>query len=283
MGETTRSDALLIVEDDIDLSEMLSAFFSQQGFRVQVANWGEDALRMCVERLPDLVILDIRLPDIDGFEVASRLRAGRRTRYLPIVFLTEKREREDRLRGLSLSASDYVTKPFDLQELRLRVKNTLDHSRRATLTNPVTGLAEGRLVEEALESYAQSPSGGLLRVEIENLDAFREQYGFVASDDLLRGVAYMLDDILQNLGMPEDFLGQIGAGRFVIITRLEQRAPLRDRILKRLAQSFDYFYRNQDLGQASPGLKLQVADWSTLDISGKSLAQIKQELGLASV
>ena len=87
------------------------------------------------------MILDIRLPDIDGFEVARRLRGNRKTREIPIIFLTEKRERGDRLKGLELQADDYITKPFDIQELRLRVRNALQRSRQGSLTNPVTGLA----------------------------------------------------------------------------------------------------------------------------------------------
>ncbi len=115
------------------------------------------------------MILDIRLPDIDGFEVARRLRANRKTREIPIIFLTEKRERNDRLKGLELQADDYITKPFDIQELRLRVRNALQRSRQGPLTNPVTGLPEGSLVDEALEQ-------GLVCPEAAGDGGFTEEY-----------------------------------------------------------------------------------------------------------
>ncbi|MDK1029134.1 MAG: response regulator [Anaerolineae bacterium] len=88
---------------------------------------------------PDIVVLDIRLPDIDGFEVAQPLRTDRRTQNIPIICLTEKRNLPDRLLGLELSADDYVTKPFDVQELRLRVRNSIRRSRQGTLNNLVNG------------------------------------------------------------------------------------------------------------------------------------------------
>jgi DNA-binding response OmpR family regulator len=109
-------NTLLIVEDDVYVADMLNAYFNVQGYKVLTAHWGEDGVKVCLSHLPDLVILDIRLPDIDGFEVARRLRENRRTQDIPIIFLTEKREREDRLEGLKLEAEDYITKPFDIQE-----------------------------------------------------------------------------------------------------------------------------------------------------------------------
>ncbi|MCC6146571.1 MAG: response regulator, partial [Anaerolineaceae bacterium] len=130
---------LLIVEDDLDIADMLNAYFRAHGYEVLTVNWGEDGVEACQANPFDLVILDIRLPDIDGFEVARRLRTHRRTKHVPIIFLTEKRERSARLQGLELQADDYITKPFDVQELRLRVQNSLERGRRAPLTNPVTG------------------------------------------------------------------------------------------------------------------------------------------------
>ena len=122
---------LLIVEDDLDIAEMLDAYFRMQGFGVTVVNWGEEGVSCCLNQQPDLVILDIRLPDIEGFEVARRIRANRRTRDLPIIFLTEKRERADRLEGLSLKAEDYITKPFDESELLCKIKVILRRTAQA--------------------------------------------------------------------------------------------------------------------------------------------------------
>ncbi len=163
---------LLIVEDDLDIADMLNAYFRIQGYEVLTVNWGEDGVRAAQTSHPDLVILDIRLPDIDGFEVARRLRTARRTQDMPIIFLTEKRERKDRLMGLELNADDYITKPFDIQELRLRVRNSLRRVNRGSLTNPITGLPEGFLVDERLQACLKEPRWGLLVLSMKNLNSF---------------------------------------------------------------------------------------------------------------
>src|SRR5512143_2761129 len=127
----------MIVEDDVDLSEMLHSYFRGQGYDVLTAAWGEDAVQLTTEHTPNLVVLDIRLPDIDGYEVCRRLRTNRRTRDIPVIFLTEQRDRVDKLQG---------------QELRLRVRNALRRAEQAPTVNPVTNIPEGRLIDERLES-----------------------------------------------------------------------------------------------------------------------------------
>ena len=104
---------LLIVEDEPDTSAMLEEFFRLKGYRVRITAWGEKAIAQCREDPPDLIVLDVRLPDMDGYEVYARVRQQLRTRYTPVIFLTEKRSRDNKLTGLQLGAVDYMTKPFD--------------------------------------------------------------------------------------------------------------------------------------------------------------------------
>ncbi|MCL4253322.1 MAG: response regulator transcription factor, partial [Anaerolineae bacterium] len=141
---------ILIVEDDLDLSEMLSAYFRVQNYDVLTAAWGKEALDIAKDNHTDLIVLDIRLPDIDGYEVCRQLRIQRQTQDTPIIFLTEKRDRVDKLQGLELGVVDYITKPFDIQELRLRVRNAISRVNRQALVNPVTDLPEGPMVDERL-------------------------------------------------------------------------------------------------------------------------------------
>lgn len=243
MGDKTR---LLIIEDDLDVADMLNAYFRVQGYEVHTVNWGEDGVTACIELQPQLVILDIRLPDIDGFEVAQRLRTNRRTADIPIIFLTEKRDRLDRLKGLELGADDYITKPFDIQELRLRVRNSLRRASHETISNPVTGLPEGPLVDERLHECLQGDRWVLLIVSLENLDRFRERYGFVAADDALRAVSLMLHNALRDVGGANDFLGHLSPTDFIIVTAPAHQHSLEERILSRLEQSLDYFYPLKD-------------------------------------
>lgn len=275
-------NTLLVVEDDLDVADMLNAFFRNQGYEVLTVNWGEDGVRAAQTNLPQLVILDIRLPDIDGFEVARRLRENRRTRGIPIIFLTEKRERSDRLRGLELRADDYVTKPFDIQELRLRVQNAIERAGRISLTDPVTQLPQGDLVDEQMEAAIRNGGQDLLLVSILNLDSFREMYGIVAADDLLRATARMLLELLREQNIASGFIGQYDRSNFVVLTPAADSAILTERIRKHIEQSFSYFYSEEDRASGRFGetsLALQVHQHQPAAFSQQGLASLKAQLG----
>jgi len=275
---------ILIVEDDPDVSEMLNAYFRVQGYDVFTVNWGEDGVRAGQTILPDLIILDIRLPDIDGYEVASRLRKDRRTQEIPIIFLTEKRERVDRLQGFEVGADDYITKPFDVQELRLRVRNALRRVNQGSLTNPVSGLPEGPLVEERLSDAIHKSGWALLHISISHLDAFREAYGFVASDDVLRAISVMIHNTMKEEGsanMTEDFLGHVSPTDFVVVTTPAKLAAFHERLSSRLEQSLDYFYPIKDREKASKRLdrlSIKVAEVPSVFGRFSSVDQLKKDV-----
>lgn len=251
-GDTlAEKSQILIVEDDLDLSEMLNAYFRVQGYNILTAAWGEDAIKMSQEHTLDLVVLDIRLPDIDGYEVCRRLRTNRRTQDVPVIFLTEKRDRVDKLAGLELGVVDYITKPFDIQELRLRVRNSLRRADQQTLVNPVTNLPEGMLADERLGELLQgSSSWALLYVGIQGLDTFRDLYGFVASDDVLRGVTLMMNNAIRELGSESDTIGHLSPYTFVIATDNEHLAAIRERIEGRVKRSMELFHPSKDPDEA---------------------------------
>ena len=240
---------ILIVEDDLDVADMLNAYFRVQGYEVLTANLGEEAVKLTQKKFPDLVILDIRLPDIDGYEVARRLRNDRHSREIPIIFLTDKRNRQERLQGLELGADDYVTKPFDVQELRLRVRNALRRSSQGTLTNPVTNLPEGVLIDEKLSDCLHSDGWALLLISLLNMEFFRESYGFVASDDVLRAVSLMVHNAVREAGSATDFIGQYSPTQFLLVTQPAMLAELKNRINTRLDQTLDFFYPLKDRSQ----------------------------------
>ena len=272
---------ILIVEDDLDVAEMLNAYFRVQGYDVFTVNWGEDGVRAAQTVLPDLMILDIRLPDIDGYEVARRVRTDRRTNQIPIIFLTEKRERIDRLQGFEVGADDYITKPFDVQELRLRVRNALKRVSQGSLTNPVSGLPEGPLVEERLSDVIHKSGWALLHICINHLDTFREAYGFVASDDVLRAISLMIHNTMKENGSTEDFLGHISPTDFVVVVTPTNLPSFQERIRSRLEQSLDYFYPIKDREQAAKQpnrLAIQISEVPSVYGRFSSVEQLKKDL-----
>ena len=226
---------LLVVEDDIDIGNMLKIYFSGMDFDVDVAVRGSDALEKTKHVLPHLIVLDIMLPDIDGYEVCRNLRTNMRTSHIPVIFLTQKDERSDKLQGLELGADDYITKPFDIEELKLRVQGAIRRSERESLTDPRTGLPAGRLIEEQLRRIIREKGWALLDARVNHFDSFKDVYGFVAGDDVLRFTSMLIGEVVDELGTTSDFIGHAGGDNFIIITT-EAKA---DAIKARLKERFD--------------------------------------------
>ena len=235
---------LLIVEDDLDTAEMLRVYFEAQGYRVIIADTGHSALEKCRHENPDLILLDVRLPDIDGFDVGQALQNDIRTSRLPVIFVTERRERDDRITGLKLGAIDYITKPFDVQELRLRVRNAL--RRAGSQNNPVTGLPAEKLTLDRLSYMLETESWAVLGITIVGLDKFNDIYGFVARDDVLRAIALTLTSAVDEVGSMDDFVGQPGENQFVIVTLPSKIKRLATQVEERLNQAITYFYPIHD-------------------------------------
>ncbi|HLF24822.1 MAG TPA: response regulator [Anaerolineae bacterium] len=272
--------SILVVEDDRDTADMLKAYFEAQGYQIYWASWGADALRLTQEALPDLIVLDIRLPDIDGYEVCRQLRAQRRTGSVPIIFLTERRERIDRLSGLELGAVDYITKPFDIQELRLRVRNALKRSRFETLVDPITGLASLPLIDEKLTALLDQPGWAVVCVAVAGLDKFGDAYGFVARDDALRALALVLSNTTFEGGVDPDasFVGQLEEDNFLIVVESGRSQELRDRLILRLKQAINYFYpakERQTESSQRPMLRLSLGVVTAADGKFESADAVK--------
>jgi len=255
----SKKHRILIVDDVAENVELLDTYLQSSGYEVLTAASGHEAIRITYDKRPDLILLDIMMPDMDGFEVLRRLRRNDPSGETPVIFLTALSGEGYEARGLELGAVDYITKPFDIQELRLRVRNALRRSTQGTLTNPVTGLPEGQLVDERLRECLKEDGWALLLVALKNLDSFREVYGFVASDDVLRAVSLMIHNAAREIGSSQDFLGHITPTKFVLVTKPDYLSTLRERIQARLEQSFKYFYPLKDRGRKGlPGKRLDV-------------------------
>ncbi len=226
---------LLVVEDDVDIANMLKIYFSGMNFDVDVAHRGYDALERTKHVLPHLIVLDIMLPDIDGYEVCRNLRTSTRTSHIPVIFLTQKDERSDKLQGLELGADDYITKPFDIEELKLRVTGAIRRSERESLTDPRSGLPAGRLIEEQLRHIIREKEWALLDMRVNDFEPFKDVYGFVAGDDVMRFAAMLVTEVVNELGSSEDFIGHAGSDNFIVITNNESAPLIKQRIKDRFA------------------------------------------------
>jgi PleD family two-component response regulator len=235
-------ERLLIVEDDADIANMLKIYFTSLGYEVDMAWRGGDALEKTRQVLPHLIVLDIMLPDINGYEVCRALRTNTRTSHIPIIFLTQKDERSDRLQGLELGADDYITKPFDIEELKLRVQGAVRRSERESLTDPRSGLPAGRLIEEQLRRTIREASWAYMDVRINYFEPFKDIYGFVAGDDVLRFTAMLIGEVMDEFGTMNDFIGHAGGENFIIITTENAAPEIRKRLRERFGEEVQTHY-----------------------------------------
>ncbi|HXQ33663.1 MAG TPA: response regulator [Anaerolineales bacterium] len=261
---------LLVVEDDVDIGNMLKIYFSGMDFDVDVAVRGSDALEKTKQSLPHLIVLDIMLPDIDGYEVCRNLRTNMRTSHIPVIFLTQKDERSDKLQGLELGADDYITKPFDIEELKLRVQGAIKRSERESLTDPRSGRPAGRLIEEQLRRIIREKGWALLDTGISHFGSFKDVYGFVAGDDVLRFTSLILGEVVDELGNPSDFIGHAGGDNFIITTTEEKAEGIKSRLRERFNQEVQTHYNFIDRQQGF--VQSPMSDGTTVKVPFMTMA-----------
>lgn len=240
---------IMIVDDEPDILTMLQLYFDRQNYQVMITHHGEDAVQKATENPPNLILLDIVLPDIDGYEVCQRLRKNLRTKFIPIIFLSQRNDRKDKLQGLELGADDYITKPFDIEELLLRVQNALKRAERESYTDAQSRLPSIRIIEDVLREIINQEGWSFLDIHLNHFYAFREKYGFLAASDVLRFVAMLMDEVIAQYGRKEDFIGHAGGDNFVMITTKENALPIMQELRKRFNEEIRTYYNFTDRDQ----------------------------------
>lgn len=215
---------LLIVDDDFINKEILSHGL-QNDYQILTASSGNEALELADKALPDTILLDIVMPDMDGYEVCRRLKSNRRTLKIPIIFSTSKCTDEDEVLGLTMGASDYVTKPFNMALVRARVRNQVLLKQKTDLLEQlasVDGLTEipnRRYFDEVFEqewrrAMRNQYSVSVCMMDIDCFKQFNDNYGHMAGDDCLVAVARVLSTISNRAG---DFIARFGGEEFVFV------------------------------------------------------------------
>jgi CheY-like chemotaxis protein len=235
---------IMVVDDDPDVSAMLRTYFMMQGYEVDAVSYGSDVLPRCHRHRPDLVLLDIMLPDVDGYEVCRELRSDLYTNRIPIIFLTQKNSRTDRLAGLALGSDDYITKPFNVEELKLRVRNVLRRTRFTSSTDPVSGLPSGKLIEEQFRQLLHRGNWAIMYIGIEGFELFTGTYRYLR-DEFIVYIAKILREAVEELGTFDDFVGHVGRDNFVIITMPSRVQTLQNRITGRFDRAIRASYQKK--------------------------------------
>ncbi|HEX2912807.1 MAG TPA: response regulator [Chloroflexia bacterium] len=229
---------ILVVDDEPLIVEMVEETLLNDGHEVIKAYSGEEALEKVDQEMPDLVLLDLMLPGMDGYEVSRQMQKEARFNHIPIIMLTAKNAIADRVTGYERGADDYITKPFDADELLIRVRSQLQHLNREDKSS-LTGLPGSRTVEEEIEERTGDPDGlwSIVYIDIEHFTAYNEVYSFAEGDELIRLAAKAISQATREMGNPEDFVGHIGGDDFVVLTTPDRSKLISDRATALFAES----------------------------------------------
>jgi diguanylate cyclase (GGDEF)-like protein len=237
------SARVLLVEDDEATRSALRALLDDAGYVCDEASDGERAVAAMRDTHFDLVLLDLGLPGMSGAEVHSHLRRDPRTRFLPIVFLTAHSDRQVKLEQLEAGAEDFITKPYDADELLARVGAAVRRWSGLRGVNPLSGLPGNPSITEEIESrLARGEEFALLYVDIDRFKEFNDHYGFTRGDRVIT----MLAEILTAAAGDEHFVGHIGGDDFVLLSRTDEAEALAERITGRFDEAVREHYDPED-------------------------------------
>jgi diguanylate cyclase (GGDEF)-like protein len=241
------SESILVVDDDPDIARFVEVNLRSAGYDVSVAGDGEEALERAGELRPDLVLLDVMMPRLDGFEVAQRLRKNPQTANTSIIMLTAKALSSDKVTGLQSGADDYIIKPFDPIELLARVKGTLRRAKEMRNLSPLTGLPGNIRIQEEIERQVREHRPfAVLYVDLDNFKTYNDKYGFVRGDRLIQGTARMIQDAVMSHD-PDGFVGHVGGDDFVAVVEPETAEDVAKRVCERFDQDRALYYEDEDL------------------------------------
>ncbi len=234
--ETKREKKVLIVDDDSLTRKELRRVVENSAYSVLESRTGFDVLNRVSKELPDLILLDILLPDIDGFKILGKLKEDIRTKRIPVILLSAIEKAEEKAKGLYLGAADYITKPFSELELTARIQTLLDRMEEEYSASPTTRLPGNISIENAISSrITKKLPFAVCYCDLDNFKAYNDNYGFSKGDGIIRLTAKVLMSSMKELGNPDDFLGHIGGDDFILITTPDKVDP----VTRRIIETFD--------------------------------------------
>jgi diguanylate cyclase (GGDEF)-like protein len=241
------SERVLVVDDDPDIARFIEVNLRTHGFDVHLASDGVEALEQAQELRPDLVLVDVMMPRMDGFQVVDRLRSDPRTSSVSIIMLTAKALTADKVLGITTGADDYIIKPFDPVELVARVKGTLRRAREMRAISPLTGLPGNARIQEEIQTRIRSGQPfALLYADLDNFKSYNDHYGFLRGDAALRAVGRVIQEVALEHGGSRVFVGHLGGDDFVLVSPIDMAEELCQLIIERCDREIPFLYDPED-------------------------------------
>lgn len=269
---------VLVVDDEPPIRDILKFQLENAGFVVKCAEDGAEGLQMAQEDPPDLVLLDLMIPQMDGYEVCRRLKSGYETRHIPVIILTARGELDEKLKGLENGANDYVTKPFSMPELLMRVKNVLSWSQSQREANPLTGLPGNVSIEREVTKRieAQQPFA-FIYSDIDNFKAFNDYYGYAKGDDVIRTSARILAMAIAKSGNRDDFVGHVGGDDFVVMTTPDKADAIAKTVIDLFEKNAEKLFEQEDLERGYLKIRRRSGEIMRVKSLGITLAVVTNE------
>ncbi|MCP4444184.1 MAG: response regulator [Myxococcales bacterium] len=213
---------VLVVDDDPAIRTICAEVMRQAGMSVRVVGDGLIAVTEARKFRPDLIILDVMMPEQDGFETAAQLKADATTALTPIIFLSALGETSDKIKAFNVGAEDYIQKPFVAAELVARARKALDRSDRDLGASPTTQLPGGGAIEAEFTTRLCDPKAAFCYLDLDNLKAYNDYYSYAKADSIIRQTGTLIRDVLLQVGNHDDFIGHIAGDDFVFATTVEK-------------------------------------------------------------
>ncbi len=242
-------ERILIVDDDEQVASYTRLSFTLAGYQVEWIKDGRKAVQKVREMMPDALILDLKLPGINGFRICEQLRLEPQTRAIPIIVVSGSwKDSQDRIRSIEVGADDFLTKPFDSQEMIARIKRILQRKKIDMGHNPLTGLPGNLAIEEeARRRLVRKDNLAFAYIDLDNFKAYNDVYGVKQGDKVIRLLADLLVQAVKRWGNQEDFIGHVGGDDFVAMTTPDKAQAVFDWIAKRFDDRITAYYSDADL------------------------------------
>jgi diguanylate cyclase (GGDEF)-like protein len=246
-SEVAGGESLLVADDDPFIARLLEIELRAAGYDVRVASDGNQALELAQVRAPDLVLADVMMPNMDGFELTRRLRQDPRTATVSIIMLTARGLSADKLEGFAIGADDYIVKPFDTPELLARIRGVLRRAKEMRAQSPLTGLPGNVRIEEEIEGLvARGGEFALLYADLDHFKAYNDHYGFMRGDQAIQATSTLLEDVSREVTGSDAFVGHVGGDDFVVIVSPEKAEEVANVMVARFDEQVPELYDPED-------------------------------------
>jgi GGDEF domain-containing protein len=241
---------ILIISSDENLKKVLNFCFDGWGYEVFLHDSPINDINQIKKISPDAIVVDVYSASKTHLQIVSLIKEDLITAFIPIITLINKRQLREQLLHLKQGVDDYLIKPPDPLDLRVRLEMAIKRAQYSFYTTPLTGLPGGRLIEEALnERLSKNSTFSFGYIDIDNFKYFNDVYGYVKGDRIIMQTAYILYTIIRKFGNKDDFIGHIGGDDFVFITSLDKSVALCQNFICMFDNIVPFHYTAADRGR----------------------------------